>query len=119
MNGSARLSHLFILVGDLEQTRRFYVGVLGLEVLTEEPGYLRVGGRDGFHLGIEEGEPARVGATGIEIVVEVDDVDSRYRELVAAGVTFDGPPKDQPWSARHAWLSDPDGYRLSIFTPAT
>lgn len=86
MDGSARLSHLFILVGDLEQTRQFYVGLLGFEVLTEEPGHLRIGGRDGFHLGIEEGDPAHVGATGIEIVIEVDDVDRRYRELVAAGV---------------------------------
>lgn len=119
MDSRARLSHLFIVVTDLARTREFYVGALGLEVLVDAPGYLRVGGREGFHLGIEEGEPARVGATGIEIVVEVDDVDSRYRELAAAGVTFDGPPEDQPWGARHAWLSDPDGYRLSIFTPVT
>ena len=119
MGSRARLSHLFIVVTDLARTREFYVGSLGLEVLVDEPGYLRVGRRGGFHLGIEEGEPARVGATGIEIVVEVDDVDSRYRELIAAGVTFDGPPEDQPWGARHAWLNDPDGYRLSIFTPAT
>ena len=117
MHGNARLSHLFILVADLKRTREFYIGSLGLEVLMEDPGYLRVGGRGGFHLGIEEGDPAHIGAVGIEIVIEVDDVDSRYRELAAAGVTFDGPPEDQPWGARHAWLSDPDGYRLSIFTP--
>lgn len=119
MGSRARLSHLFIVVTDLARTREFYIGSLGLEVLVDEPGYLRVGGRGGFHLGIEEGDPAHVGATGIEIVVEVDDVDSRYRELVAAGVRFNGPPEDQPWGARHAWLSDPDGYPLSIFTPAS
>ena len=118
MGSRVRLSHLFIVVTDLARSREFYVGSLGLEVLVDEHGYMRVGGQGGFHLGIEEGDPAQVGATGIEIVVEVDDVDSRYRELVAAGVTFNGPPEDQPWGARHAWLSDPDGYRLSIFTPA-
>ena len=114
-----RLSHLFILVADLARAREFYVGSLGLEILMEEPGYLRVGGSGGFHLGIEEGDPACVGAPGIEIAIEVDDVDRRYREMVAAGVTFAGPPEEQPWGARHAWFRDPDGYRLSILTAVT
>ena len=119
MGSRARLSHLFILVTDLARTKDFYVGILGLEVLMAEPGYVRVGGAGGFHLGIEEGEPAQVGAVGIEIVIEVDDVDARDRELIAHGVTFESPPEDQPWGARHAWCRDPDGYRLSISTPTT
>jgi uncharacterized glyoxalase superfamily protein PhnB len=49
-------------------------------------------------------------------VIQVDDVDRRYRELVAGGVRFSGPPEDQEWGARHAWLIDPDGYRLSIYS---
>ncbi|HEX7247158.1 MAG TPA: VOC family protein [Actinomycetota bacterium] len=118
MSASVRLSHLFVLVSDLGRSREFYVGALGLEVLLEEPGYLRVGGGGGFHLGIEQGEPLQVGAVGIEFVIEVDDVDRRYRELVDAGVEFDGAPEDQEWGARHARFRDPDGYRLSIFSPS-
>jgi catechol 2,3-dioxygenase-like lactoylglutathione lyase family enzyme len=111
-----RLSHLFIVVSDLERARRFYVTDLGLDLVLESPGYLRIGGGGGFHLGVEEGDPHEVGAPGIEIVIEVDDVDRRYEELTAKGIRFTGPPEDQEWGARHAWLRDPDGYRLSIYS---
>jgi lactoylglutathione lyase len=117
MGSSTRLSHLFMLVSDLERTWRFYVDVLGLVPLVHDDGYMRIGGTDGFAIGFELGSPEAVGASGIEIVIEVDDVDTRYEQLRRVGVEFDGPPEDQEWGARHVWLRDPDGYRLSIFSP--
>jgi catechol 2,3-dioxygenase-like lactoylglutathione lyase family enzyme len=116
MPSRTRFSHLFVYVTDLERSRRFYVEALGLDLLMESPGYLRVGGATGFHLGIEEGQLDDVGAPGIEVVIEVDDVDASFEELSAKGIRFDGPPEDQSWGARHAWFRDPDGYRLSIFS---
>jgi catechol 2,3-dioxygenase-like lactoylglutathione lyase family enzyme len=116
MAGGTRLSHLFVLVSDLERARRFYVDELGLDLLMETPGYIRVGGGGGFHLGIEAGRPEDVSASRIEIVIQVDDVDRHYRELVASGVRFLEPPEDQEWGSRHAWLIDPDGHRLSIYS---
>jgi catechol 2,3-dioxygenase-like lactoylglutathione lyase family enzyme len=110
------LSHLFVHVSDLARTRRFYVERLGLSVLTEEDGYLRIGGNDGFHMGVEERGADEVGAVGIEIEVRVPDVDQTYREMSEDGVAFESPPADMPWGARHAWLRDPDGYRLSIYS---
>ena len=110
-------SHLFVHVSDLGRTREFYVDRLGLEVLMEHPGYLRVGGGDGFHIGFEEREPALVGAAGIEIVVQVADVDVAWSTLCAAGIVFDSEPHDMEWGLRHAWLRDPDGYRLSLSGP--
>jgi catechol 2,3-dioxygenase-like lactoylglutathione lyase family enzyme len=109
------LSHLFMHVSSLERSRRFYVDLLGLSVLLEEPGYLRVGGADGFHIGLEERGPGQVGAAGIEIVIRVDDVDTTYARL-AEQVPFESGPADQPWGARHVWLHDPDGYRLSLYS---
>lgn len=116
MSGAA-FSHLFVHVRDLAATRRFYVELLGLEALMEGGGYLRVGGAGGFHAGFEERDAPEVGAAGIELVIRVDDVDAAYERLSAAGVTFDTRPEDQEWGARHAWLRDPDGYRLSLYTP--
>ena len=110
-----RLSHLFMHVTDLAAARTFYVELLGLQVLIEEPGYLRVGREGGFHIGMEE-EPSQVGGAGIEIVVEVPDVDAAFRRLQGDGVAFDEPPADMPWGARHAWMRDPSGYRLSLFS---
>ncbi|MFI5255280.1 MAG: VOC family protein [Candidatus Limnocylindrales bacterium] len=110
------LSHLFMHVGHLARARQFYVERLGLEVLAEEPGYLRVGGGDGFSIGLEERPEAEIGAPGIELEVQVPDVDALASDLRAAGIAVT-EPSDQPWGARHAWLHDPDGYRLSIFSP--
>ena len=110
----ARLSHLFVHVRSLAESRRFYVELLGLDVLLEEPGYLRVGNVGGWQMGMEEAEP--VGSAGIELVIRVPDVDEAYRRLTAAGVAFESPPADMEWAARHAWLRDPSGYRLSIYS---
>ncbi len=116
---AASLSHLFVSVRDLAATHRFYVELLGLEVLMGGPDqdYLRLGGNDGFHMGIEAHPEFATPTPGIEIVIQVDDVDAAYARLSAVGVVFDGPPADQEWGARHAWLRDPSGYRLSIYSP--
>jgi catechol 2,3-dioxygenase-like lactoylglutathione lyase family enzyme len=102
-------------VRSLQRTRDFYVDLLGLSVLMEAGGYLRLGGGDGPHIGVEERPPAEIGSAGIEVVVRVDDVDAVAARLRAAGVPVTDPT-DQPWGARHAWLHDPDGYRLSIWS---
>lgn len=112
-----RLSHLFLYVSDLERSRRFYTEVLGLKVLLEENGYVRVGVPDGVHIGMEVGKPWQIGAHGIEINLQVEDVDEWTQRLKQSGVRFEQEPSDMPWGARHAFFQDPDGYRLSIFTP--
>src|SRR3990172_376052 len=100
------LSHIFMLVSDLDAQRRLFVEVLGLSVLAEYPGYVRVGGSDGFNIGMEQGEPGPP--------IGVDDVDETYFRLKRAGVEVEAPPQDQDWGARHAWFRDSDGRRMSI-----
>lgn len=97
---AASLSHLFMLVSNLSAQRRLFVDLLGLDVIDEQGGYLRVGGAGGFHIGIEEGDPGS--ASDIEIVIRVDDVDDAYERLSESGVAVEGPPQDQYWGARHA-----------------
>jgi predicted enzyme related to lactoylglutathione lyase len=115
------LSHLFVHVTSLERSKRFYVDALGLELLEGSAesgsGYMRVGGADGFSIGMEERPLSQVGSAGIEIVVRVDDVDATCRDLEEAGYKVGTPPADQDWGMRHAWLLDPNGYRISISSP--
>ena len=115
MNGPG-FSHCFLHVSDIDRTRAFYVERLGLEVLAEGDGYLRLGGGGGFHVGIEERPASEVGAPGIELELQVPDVDAAATRLRDAGIALT-EPSDQEWGARHAWLHDPDGYRLSIWSP--
>ena len=103
---------------DLDRTRLFYVDMLGLDIVAEYSGYLRLGDAR-FHVGIEEGLTHEIGAAGLELNIEVDDVDAVCDRLQAEGVDVTAEPANMPWGARHAWLRDPDGYTLSIYTPSS
>ena len=110
----AGFHHLSIHVSDLRRTRRFYER-LGVEVLADDPGFLRLGGGDGFAIAVEERAARDVGAPGLEIVIRVPDVDGLASSLRDEGVAVTAP-SDHPSGERRAWLHDPDGYRLSIYT---
>ncbi len=109
---SASLDHLYMQVSDLERSVAFYE-LLGFTT-TRWGDYARLEGPNGVYIGMEQG--ARTVGSSIELVVRVDDVDRRFQELSAAGLRFDGSPADQEWGARHVWLTDPDGNRLSLFS---
>jgi catechol 2,3-dioxygenase-like lactoylglutathione lyase family enzyme len=109
------LTHLFMEVADLERARWFWVEALGLELLEDRGAYIRVGGGGGFAIGIEQA-PGRVSPQGPEITMRVDDVDVAVARLRDLGVEIVDGPTDQPWGARHAWLLDPDGRRMSIYS---
>jgi catechol 2,3-dioxygenase-like lactoylglutathione lyase family enzyme len=110
----ARLSHLFVTVGDVAAAREFWTEAIGLEVLLEDDGYVRVGGGDGFSIGIEHA--AESVGPAVEVVVRVADVDASYERFRMAGIECDAPPRDMPWGARHIWLRDPDGRTVSIYS---
>jgi len=101
---ASQLSHLFVSVRDLAATHRFYVELLGLEVLVGGPegGYLRLGGGGGFHIGFEAIPIAASPTPGIEIVVRVDDVDALYRRLITAGVAVEAAARPISSTARRA-----------------
>lgn len=113
------LTHLFMEVGDLEKARWFWVEALGLELLDDRGPYIAVGGSGGFAIGLEEAPGGAVSAEGPEITLRVDDVDAAVERLKGMGIEFETEPEDQPWQARHAWLRDPDGRRMSIYSTDT
>jgi len=98
------LSHVFIASDDFFATRKMFE-VLGLDLLLGDPDatesqYVRYGGKQGFHAGLEstmvtEGRPY------IELNINVPDVDAAHAALTRAG--FDVPaPVVEDWGAKHA-----------------
>lgn len=55
---------------------------------------------------------------GVEIVLEVDDVDALHRRVVASGHEIFEPPQVRPWGLRDFRIADPDGYYLRITSRA-
>lgn len=113
---AAALSHLFVHVGDVGVMRRFYGELFGLPIADLPGGYVRIGCADGFHLGVEE-VAGLAHPDETELVVRVPDVDAVHATLRANGTVVDAPPQDMPWGLRQMWLRDPNGLRLSVYTP--
>jgi catechol 2,3-dioxygenase-like lactoylglutathione lyase family enzyme len=51
-------------------------------------------------------------ASGVDIRLMVDDVDSVYASVSAAGGRIVLPVKDQPYGLRDFIVADPDGFRI-------
>jgi catechol 2,3-dioxygenase-like lactoylglutathione lyase family enzyme len=51
---------------------------------------------------------------GVEIVLEVPDLDVAFAAARSAGHPIAEPPADQPWGLRDFRLTDPDGYYIRI-----
>jgi uncharacterized glyoxalase superfamily protein PhnB len=43
------------------------------------------------------------------------DVDALARQIKARGGKLDSEPADQPWGGRDFSLSDPDGFKITIY----
>ncbi len=55
--------------------------------------------------------------TGVEISIQVADVDAEYIRARTAGLNIVKSLQDRPWKARDFRVADPDGYFLRITSP--
>ena len=121
-------------VADLDRSLAFYVGVIGFRVLFDRPeerfAYLD---RAGIHLMLQEAAgPGRRFRTapldhpygrGINLMIEVSDLDALYRRVQAAGSQI-VISLEERWyrqneienGQRQFVVGDPDGYLLRFFT---
>ena len=53
---------------------------------------------------------------GIRLYFEVQDLERFCERLESAGVQFSQKPKQMPWGWRHAYLNDPDGHEVSLYS---
>jgi catechol 2,3-dioxygenase-like lactoylglutathione lyase family enzyme len=59
----------------------------------------------------------RMPPTGVEIVLEVDDLEAERDAIVSLGWPLEEDVVDRPWGLRDFRLRDPDGYYLRFTTP--
>lgn len=111
-----------VFVADLEATVDFYSRVLGFTVVKDDrtgtPPYVALA-RDHVHVGaLESWEqvPAerRRPPTGVELVLEVDDLAQELCRIAAAGWPLLEGLTERPWGLVDVRLLDPDGHYLRI-----
>jgi lactoylglutathione lyase len=119
-----------LFVDDVERSLAFYTAALGLQ---PPPGYDPQGyvpasaGRLCIGLQRRSALPAEhhfrpahfdgPRGVGVEIVVEVDDVDAAFNRARGAAVTHGGqvePLAARPWGQTDFRLIDPDGYYIRV-----
>lgn len=121
---------LELFVADIDASIRFYTEVLGYRVVRHEEDYasLRRGAavlglgpvaklpQDGDGPGFTQARLAGDRGAGVEIVLEVPELDAVYEQARAAGAEIAEPPTRRPWGLRDFRLADPDGYYVRVTT---
>jgi lactoylglutathione lyase len=118
---------LELFVDDMEATIAFYTRVLAFELARHEPGdyaSLRLGGvvlgigpvaklpEEGGYFGRDIATHRR--GLGVEIVLEVDDVDGHHERVAESDHPILEPLQERHWGLRDFRISDPDGYYLRV-----
>jgi lactoylglutathione lyase len=120
---------LELFVADLAASVRFYRDVLGFTVEGEDSDYVQVRkGAVEIGLGLDDRLPpdhhfgrealSQQKGTGVEIVLEADDVDASYRHAVDAGYAINAPLRRRPWGLTDFRVIDPDGYYIRVTSRA-
>jgi catechol 2,3-dioxygenase-like lactoylglutathione lyase family enzyme len=115
-----------VFVDDLDTFVDIYTRVLGFDLVedrrTDDPPYAAVS-RDSIRIGaarpwrtVDHG--ARDVPTGVEIVIEVDDVHADHARVTEAGWPLAEPLRARPWGLTDFRVHDPDGHYFRITSRA-
>jgi catechol 2,3-dioxygenase-like lactoylglutathione lyase family enzyme len=104
----AKVSHMVLPVSDLNKSRDWYVNKLGFKLEREHEQAVGIKDQSGLTIFLQKAAGPLSGQK-ITLTIQVDNVDSKYQELVNLGVKFVSPPGRQFWGYG-AEVLDPDGY---------
>jgi catechol 2,3-dioxygenase-like lactoylglutathione lyase family enzyme len=126
-----QIDHVTLVVKDLDASRRFYVGLLGMEEVPR-PAFDFAGmwfraGQTLIHLILEHDRTGPVGVNerrapkstrAHHLAFAVEDAAAAAAELDAAGATFVSKPKFRPDGAVQTFVLDPDGHVIELCSPS-
>jgi glyoxylase I family protein len=115
------LDHTSICVTNVERSREFYEGLLGLSPAERPdfgfPGMWYQLGEGQLHLiqrergGAADGDPRTINAADPHFAIQVDDLDSMRRRIQAAGLQM------LDFGSAQLWVHDPDGNTVELRAP--
>lgn len=124
------INHITLIVADLERSKAFYCGVLGMEEVPRPafnfPGKWFQAGPNQIHLILEHpgsapaGCPTPLGTVSAgratHFAFEVADATQAYDYLKSRGVHLQGEPKFRPDGYLQVFSQDPDGYTVEVYS---
>jgi glyoxylase I family protein len=127
MLGLKRIHHVAIICTNYEQSKRFYVDVLGLTILqevyrAERQSYkldLEIAGQyqiELFSFPNPAARPSRPEAAGLRhLAFAVDNIDDAVAHLQSNGVVAEPIRIDEYTQKRFTFFADPDGLPLELY----
>lgn len=117
-----QVAHVCIFAKDVEETRRFYKDVLGMETAFNflRDGrifgfYLHAGGRS--HVEVFEKPAAEFSETNQinHLCLEVENIDEAIAHIEAQGHELSRPKKLACDDTYQCWVRDPNGVKIELF----
>lgn len=113
-----------VFPADLGKCIAFYTDVLRFTTVQRKDGYAYFQ-RDSIFIGAAQSSfeledlqrvdrSSRKPPTGVEIVIEVDDLEAERNWIVEKGWTLDADIKLQEWGLKDFRITDPDGFYMRI-----
>lgn len=105
-----------IAAADIAAARRFYVDMLGLDVLMDLGWIATFGNAEQARVQVSVAMEGGSGTPVPDLSIEVDDLDEALRRVRAAGLEPEYGPADEPWGVRRFFVRDPFGRLVNILT---
>ncbi len=111
-------NHHVLAVPDADASARFFIDVLGFELLPISDDGWRFVRRDSLWVMLgscpEALAPSALGDHSYFAYWVVDSVDAFFTQVTSRGAETITSPSDKPWGMREFVLRTPDGHRLMI-----
>ncbi|PBB91172.1 glyoxalase [Mesorhizobium sp. WSM3864] len=105
-----------IATPDIAAAKRFYQGVLGLDLLMDMGWIATYGSQQTMAVQISFMSQGGSGTPVPDLSIEVDDVDDALDRMRKAGFAVEYGPADEPWGVRRFYVRDPFGRLVNILS---
>ena len=107
-----------IAAPDVPAAKRFYQGVLGLDLLMDQGWIATYGSPQKASAQLSIMSEGGSGTPVPDLSIEVDDLEAALARVKAAGIAIEYGPADEPWGVRRFYVRDPFGKLVNILVHA-
>jgi catechol 2,3-dioxygenase-like lactoylglutathione lyase family enzyme len=105
-----------ITATDIPAARRFYGEALGLNILMDHGWIATYGSQEQSTVQVSVAAEGGSGTPVPDLSVEVDELETAYARMQAAGFRIEYGPVDEPWGVRRFFVRDPFGKLVNILS---
>lgn len=103
---------------DLTPLHAFYQDVLGLDLLMDQGWIQTYASSTEMRVQVSFATEGGSGTAVPDLSIEVDDVDTAFERMVAAGFAIEYGLVDEPWGVRRFFVRDPVGKLVNVLPHA-